>query len=213
MTSKEMEPVPAVLPSEYSGDERAAWDRMDGESVTEHQWLAIYIKLGAKRSYKEVAQIADVPRDRVQRTAAKWGWPRRVELAQEYEDARRLQEIEGKQYQIRSEHDRMLEGAFEKLEAAISVMDPYKMSPRDLPAWIDAVVKYRRQNAGISDNAKKIEITGKDGGPIETVSSMSRQERQELLREMNAEVSRRLSAIDALDGVIDAVLVDDVEES
>lgn len=212
MTSKDVEQIPVVEASELWADERLAFDRLDQESKLEHQWAMAYFKMGRKRSYKEVACVMEVARATVQRVAGKNAWAQRASAFDEFEDARRLAEIEGKQLQVRTEHDRMLEGAFEKLEAAINVMDPYKMNPRDLPSWIDAVVKYRRQNVGISDTAKKIEITGANGGPIETVSSMSRQERQDLLREINAEVSRRLTAVDALEGVIEAELVDDDDE-
>lgn len=210
MSGQEIEPVKPVSPVEYYGDERATFDRLDGESVGEFQWFDAYRRLGRKRSYKEIAQCMEVRRERVQAVASKHSWVIRARAYDEFTDGQRLAELEGRQISVKIDNDRMLESAFEKLEAAISIFDPYKINPRDIPAWIDVLIKARRQSVGISDAPKKIEITGAGGGPIEVINSMTSGERGQLLGDMISELTRRAderAALEAASNIVDADIV------
>lgn len=206
----ELEPVKPVSAVEFYADERESFDRLDGESQLEHGWFSAYCRLGRKRSYKEVALQQEVSRELIQRTASKHSWRLRCEAYDDFVDARRLAEIESRQIEVRSEHAELFKDARAKLTAAISLVDPYKMNPRDMPAWLEVITKGERQAVGITDAPKRIEITGKDGGDIK-VSDMSAGERQDKLAEIMSEIARRMSQVEALNApeILDGDVVED----
>lgn len=208
--ASEVERVPSVLPVEYEFDERSPWDRLDGETPSENVWFQAYCKLGRKRSYKAVSEALDVPRDRIQRTAQKHAWVQRADSRDAELDRRRLAEIMETQVQVQHDHAALLRQAREKLQEKITTMDSMKIQERDVPSWLETVTKAERQNVGLSDAAKKVEITGANGGPIQ-VSEMSSAERRQILADIVEAASKRQAAITAAedDEIVDADVIED----
>ena len=195
----EIEPVKPVSPVEFYGDERESFDRLDGESPTEHRWFMAYARLGRRRSYKEIAAHEEVSRETIQRAATKHSWRVRVEAYDDYEDSRRLAEIEARQIETRSGHAELLGNLRSKVDAAIALMDPYRTSPRDLPAMVEVLIKYERLTMGISDAPKRVEITGKDGGAIEvSAADMTPERRHQVMAQIMAELAKRQAEVEAL---------------
>ena len=157
--SQELEHVEPVSAVEFYGDERGTFDRLDGESKLEFSWFDTYRRLGKKRSYKEVAQQHEISRERIQVTAGKHSWVMRARAFDEYEEARRAADLDGAQLQTRESHLELMRDVRAKVEAKIASMDIFAMSPRDIPAYLDAIIKWERLTVGLGDAPKKIEIT------------------------------------------------------
>lgn len=195
----ELEPIPEVAPSSYWGDERASYDRLDGESLREFGWFQHYARTGRKRSYKETSAFMEVSRDAVQRAATKHSWRVRVEAFDDEEDSKKLREIEARQIETRAGHAELLGNLRSKVDAAIALMDPYRTSSRDLPAMVEVLIKYERLTMGISDAPKRVEITGKDGGAIEvSAADMTPEQRQQVMAQIMAELAKRQAEVEAL---------------
>lgn len=195
-------------PSLFLGDERQAFDRLDSETRAEHDLFLGYARLGAKRSYAEVSAKFEVPRDRIQKLGAKHGWVQRAEAFDEEMNRKALKEIEDQAIPVRARHMAMLAQFAEKIESGIALLDPYRITPRDMPAMVETLIKYERLTAGISDAPKKIEISGPGGNPIEMVSSMSAQERRVLMAQLKAELANRIADETILE-IEDAEVVED----
>lgn len=211
----ELVPIPPVEAAEYFGDERMNFDRLDSETKGEHAWFRFYRELGRKRSYGEVCQYFGVSRDAVQKIAGRNDWKVRVRSFDDHLDVLRAAELDAKQIETRSSILAMVEAAEDKLTARLNNLDIYTIQPRDIPAWIDIIAKVKRQAVGLSDAAKKIEISGPNGGPIELVENMSSSERHERMSVLAAEISKRqaeLAKRAAVDvEIIDAEIVPDAE--
>src|ERR1700742_848441 len=207
--SQEIERVEPVSAAEYYGDERETFDRLHGESRREHQWAMHYFRLGKKRTFKEVAGYFEVGRQEIQLTAERHSWVTRSRAFDDYEESRRLADIEGAQLQTREKHMALLASMREKVEAKLSTLDVFAMSPRDLPAYVETLIKYERLTVGLGDAPKKIEITGKDGGAIQ-VADMPADERRQLMADIQAQIASRLKAIEtaAEEDVIEGEIVD-----
>lgn len=215
--SQEIERVPEVLPAEYFGDERNSFDRLDSETKAEFEWLRKYRSLGRKRTYGEVCQFFGVSRDAVQKVSGRHDWKVRVRAFDEYQDMVAAAELDAKQIETRSSILRMVEAAEEKLTARLNTLDIFAISPRDIPAWMEVIAKIKRQAVGLSDAAKKVEISGPNGGPIELVENMSHEERVDRMDKIGAEIARRQAELakrierEAIEDIVEAEIVPDVE--
>src|ERR1700749_1557790 len=210
--SQELEQIEPVCPVEFYGDERETFDRIAGGARREHSWAMHYFRLGKKRTYKETASYFEIPRERIQLTAAKHSWVMRARAFDDYEEARRAADLDGAQLQTRESHLELMRDVRAKVEAKIASMDLFAMSPRDIPAYLDAIIKWERLTVGLGDAPKKIEITGKDGGAIE-VANMTAEERRQMLEDLKAEIVNRQRQIEAASDVIEGEIVSEDDAS
>lgn len=211
MTSKEIEPVPPVLPAELMFDERQPFDRLDSESRIEHAWFLSYCKMGAKRTYKEVSAYQEVGRETIQRASGKHEWQVRVRAYDEYLATKRAHELETNQLEVREQHAEMIKSARDKLNARLATLDAFAISPRDIPAWLEVIAKIERMTMGISDAPKKIELTGANGGPIEVVENMTHEERKARMDQLAEAIARRQLEIAKRAAVIDGDVIEDAD--
>lgn len=202
----EIEPVPRVEPSEYIGDERQPFDRLDTETPEQYLWFSYYMSRGAARTYRETTEHFGLVRSDVQRIGTRNSW---VERAKKYDVDRREKDLAelSAEVPVRSKDAQLLQKHFAALQAGMELLDPSKLTWRDVPSNIEAQVKYARLTAGISDAPKKVEITGAGGNPIELASAMSREDRIATLKMIEATLKSR--AIDVEEDVYDAELVED----
>lgn len=209
--SQELEPIAPVLPAEYYFDERSSFDRLDGESKDEFKWFDHYRRLArGKRSYSDVAQFFGTPREIIQRTGQKHSWVLRARALDAALDDQRSAELDARQLEVREKHAEMARTLRERIMSRFETMDLYAISPRDMPAYLELAWKVERQAVGLSDVAKKIEITGKDGGPIEVVSNMTAAERRERMAELMDAMAKQIANEQAIEGEIeDAEVVDE----
>jgi hypothetical protein len=211
--SSEIEPVPHFSAGEISGEVRRSFDRLDGEVPEDYALFRGYINMGAGRSMRTLAERIGVGRERLQALSLKNSW---VTRATEHDDEitrKALAELEGQGIEMRTRHAEDAKLIIEKAMEAVQHVRPEFMSPRDIPVWIDVATKLERSSRGVQDAAKRVEITGAGGGPIEVANAMTSEDRREMLARVNAEIAKRLAPPE-LDGeIVEGEIVDDSGES
>lgn len=207
-----MSEIEPFNPSELEGDSRMSYDRLDDETLYEHALLKGYLDLGSRRSLAVLAERLDVSRDRLQNLSARHSWVARAAEFDAEHTRRALAELEGEGIEMRERHAAAAKTLIAKALAAAEAVDPRFIQPRDVPTWLDVAAKLERLSRGVQDAAKRVEITGKDGGPIEVANNMSSEERKALLAGIQEQLEKRLKpAANELEAIIDAVVVDEEE--
>lgn len=201
--SSEIEPF---LATEISGDVREVWDRFDSETRFEHALLRGYLDLGQKRSLAILAERLDVPRERLQQLSVKHSWVARAASFDDDHTRRALAELEGEGVEMRERHAAASKALIEKAMAAADAVDPRFIQARDIPTWLDVAAKLERLSRGVQDAPKRVEITGKDGGPIEVANNMSAEERKALMSQIQEQLDKRLGQPAIEGGVIDNII-------
>lgn len=199
--------IARVVPEEWSGDERAPWDRLDEESSLAFSRFAAYRDLGPGRTFKQIAEKLELNLETVRNHAGPHSWARRAQAYDEYLDRRVRLKLEKEILTERQTTAAIVRVARQKVVDAVMKMNPDDLSPRDMIVWLDTLTKLSRQAHGDIDT-KRVELTGAGGGPIETVSSLDPAARAELMRQARAELDKRLGLVE-IEGVIDADIVEE----
>lgn len=203
-----------IVPAEeFFWDERGPWDRLDGESPADFAWFRMYRDMRRERSYRAVVNRLGLSYDALEKAGRRHSWVARAEAFDEREQRLILAELEGDQAEIRARHKANARDVMERAMQAVAATNPSFILPKDIPIWLEISAKLERLSAGMGDAPKKIEITGKDGAPIEMVSTLNAQERAVMMAEVQEELAKRLAVRAALeaaadDGIEDAEIVE-----
>lgn len=197
-----------VAPEEFFGDVRASYDRLDGEGPTEHAFFRGYLDLGPKRSLAQLSGRLVVDRARLQALATKNSWIARAADFDAEVTRKALAELEGEGTAMRARHATAARAVFEKAVQAAELARPEFMAPRDIPVWLDVAAKLERASRGIGEGAKRVEITGAGGGPIEIAQSLAADDRRALMAAINEQIASRL-AVGELTDVVDGEIVEE----
>lgn len=201
-----------VQAEEFLGDRRQSWDRLDDEAIEDFEMFACYREMGkGTRSIKAVAVEFDFSPRTVQRVASRNSWLARVDPYDAECHRLALVSLEGDTIAMRQRHARIAASLLEKAEQAASLADPRFMHPRDIPIWLDVAAKLERLSRGVTDT-KRVEVTGKDGGPIQMATELSSQDRRALLEAAAAELNKRVKQTE-LENVIEGEIVEDEDDA
>lgn len=197
-----------VHAEEFLGDKRATWDRLDEEAVEDFEFFRIYRELGCGvRSIRATAAVVGFSHRTVQRVSTRNSWLARVE-AYDLECQRQATvSLDREAPAMRRRHADMGKKMVDLAEAVIENLDPRFVHARDLPVILDVGAKLQRLSV-LGSEAKRVEITGKDGGPIQMAAELSPQDRRAMLEAYAAELNKRVKQTE-IDNVIDAELVED----
>lgn len=190
--SAEIEPF-QVAPAEWFGDRRESYDRMDDESREDFLIFEIYRGLGVKRSIKAAAQKAEVSVNSCAELSRRYSWPSRALCFDDAIDRQARRELAAEIISERKVTAALVRAAREKVIARVMSIDPDELSARDVITWAEVLSKLSRQAHGDVE-AHKVEITGKDGGPIEVAAEMPAEERNEILRRIESALAARARA-------------------
>lgn len=207
----ELASVPPVGPEEFFGDTRQSFDRLDGEGPQEHAYFRGYLDLGPKRTLALLSGRIVVDRTWLHHLAAKNSWVARAADFDADVTRRALAALEGEGIEMRSRHAQAARVVFEKAVQAAELANPQFMQPRDIPLWLDVAAKLERASRGVGDAAKRIEVTGADGGPIEIANGLAADDRRALMAAIQDQIAARLATGEITD-VLDGEVVEDGPE-
>lgn len=205
-------PVPPVQPEEFFGDVRQTFDRLDGEGPADHALFRGYLDLGPNRSLALLSGRVVVDRVRLQALAVRNAWAARAADFDADVTRRALLELEGEGTAMRKRHAQAARVVFEKAVAAAEICNPNFMQPRDIPVWLDVAAKLERASRGVGEAAKRVEITGAGGGPIEVAQGLSADDRRALMAAIQDQIAVRLATGQIEADVLDGEVVEDDPE-
>lgn len=204
----EVERVPPVEVTEYEGDERAPWDRLDGEHPADHALFRGYLNLGPKRTIRDLSdRLPTFGLGTLKLLSKRNSWVARAAEFDALQIRRALDELEGEGVSMRARHAEAARLVFEKAVVAAEMTRPEFMQPRDIPVWLDIAAKLERASRGVGEAAKRIEVTGANGGPIEVANGLAAEDRRALMAAIQEQIASRLSTgelteADVLDGEV-----------
>lgn len=185
------------------------WDILPGESSRAFEAFTAFLLLGPIRTRKAAADSLGVGSTSLREWHARYAWDDRCR-AYDIEKQRVLRvEIEAETMAMRKRHAGIAVFMQKKVAEGMAQVDPAAMTPKDLAYWLDLASKLERISRGAE--VTKVELTGRDGGPIELAEALGAEDRMALMAKVQEELARRLgntSAADALEGVFDAEIVD-----
>lgn len=163
------------------------WERQSKETAKSFAAFAKYRDLGPNRSVRRLLEEnPHLTRAAVEALSVRHHWVARAEAWDAAEDEQfRLDQAVARK-KMAEQHARVATAMLGKAVQRLGAINPESLSARDLVAWVDAAVKIERQARGVAD---AVEITGKDGGPVQVEHLTD----QDVLNEL-ALIQRELSA-------------------
>ena len=152
------------------------WERLPSDTDRSFEAFCVYRDMGANRSHDKVAQQLSKSTALISRWSTAHDWLNRVTAFDEYQDSLRQERNLQRQKLIEdnaySDYE-FLRQAIEKSKQDYLAIQFSKVKPYDVQALVDLMKKaddYARRAVGLPDRIteNKNEVTGKDGGAIET---------------------------------------------
>lgn len=170
-------------------DEVRPWDLQPGETATGFDLFRFYRDAGPKRSLRAVAVFAERSEATIRALSSRHAWVDRVLAFDSWLDRKAQDELLRDRTEMRRRHVRLAMEGQEKIAARLTNLDPAELSARDLVYWLDACVKIERQARGEVDT--KIELTGRDGGPLAIVDNLDAAARKTMMAAAMAVLAER----------------------
>ncbi len=166
------------------------WERLRDESAPAFEAFVIYRDMGPERSLAKVARQLGKSTTLVEKWSARDHWVNRVTAWEAEQDRIWLAQQVASRREVGRRQLRIANAMQAQLVQALSRLDLTTLSARDLAYWLDISTKVQRQAIGLGE---QVAHTGAEGGPI-ALQTLSPAEAQARLREVHAEMSRRLAA-------------------
>lgn len=170
-------------------DEVRPWDLQAGETDLGFSYFTRYRDAGPDRSLRAVAEFADRSEATIRALSARHAWLDRVLAFDSWLDRKAQDELLRDRTEMRRRHVRLAMEGQAKIAERLSTLDPMELSARDLVYWLDACVKIERQARGEADS--RIELTGKDGGPLAVVDTLDAASRKAMMSAAMAVLAER----------------------
>lgn len=145
-------------------DSRDPWERIPGEGTRAFAAFKVYLELGPQRSHAKVAKKIGKSTALVSRWSRRHDWVRRVDS---WEDALDKEWSAAHKRLVRDtckRHFGIGNAMLSKVAQRVDGMDHHEIEPRDIPRWVDTLIKAQRQGLGLSTSST--EMTGQGGGPM-----------------------------------------------
>ncbi len=181
--------------------EREQWERQPGEHRVAYANFVAYRDMGPARSLSKTSDLIGKSRGTLQEQSAHYRWVARAEAWDRHQENERRHEQRRAVREAAERHAAVAGAMLGKVVGRLQNLDTTALSPRDLAYWVEVATKVQRQALG---EPERLEITGKDGGPIE-VAQLSDEERRERLAALRREIDNRLEeATGSAGGVLPA---------
>lgn len=197
-----------VRPAELFGDERGPWDRFDDESAEDHALFTLYRGQGVRRTLKTVAELGEVSVNSVSELSKRYSWVARATAFDDMLERQARRELAAQVIHNRKKVAATARLVEQKVVDRLLALDPNELSPRDLISFWEMATKLSRQAHGDIESTR-VELTGKDGGPIEVANEMPAEERQELLAEIMKTLKDRAGLPELEGEIVEGEIVDD----
>lgn len=198
-----------IVEFETLGDTHEPYDILDDESPAAFRAFAVYRDSGPDRTFKGTAEKLGVHPGSLKPWTGRHSWIDRARCYDTYLDRRARAVLERDIVASRQRHAEMARLIQDKVALGLAALEPRLMTPKDLIYALDVAVKLERAARGDLD-AKRVELTGKDGGPIEVIGEMSAADRARMLAEIQSVAAARLGILDLhAEEIAEAELVED----
>lgn len=165
--------------------------RLPGETSKAFAALMAYAQMpAAERSTRRVADKLGKSVSLIQRWSRQHLWVRRTEQYDRHMQRIHLRAQARAREEMAERHAKLAAAFLGKLVARLQSMSPDDLSPRDMAYWLDVASKVERMARGEPDK-HTLEVTGKDGGPVE-FSTLDESKQRERLQQLIAEANKRL---------------------
>lgn len=187
-------------PPIHLGVDREPWDRQTGETNRQYSRFLVFRDLGRTRTLKQAVEMlhgvgdSGVGYRTLMQYAYEYRWTERAEAhdrAQDQLEAARLLQLRTEMY---SRHRRMASGLQAKAVAALQLLQPGDMNPRDIVQFL----KYGTdiEKGALGEPTQVLQHQGPGGGPVQVddMSHLSPADRAARLTQISAELARRAAA-------------------
>lgn len=171
-------------------DDNEFWEMLPEETTKAYSYFAAFRDQGPTRTRKAVADSLGVTAATLKELAGRHSWDDRVRQYDQEIDRSHRVEIESQRLEMRKRHAGLAVFMQKKVAEGMAMVDPTTLTPKDLAYWLDLSSKLERVSRGEAD--AKIEVTGRDGGPIELAESLSTEDRAAYMAQIQVELARRL---------------------
>lgn len=195
----------------FAGDE--AWEILADEPTRAYECFSVWRDLGPNRNRKDAADRLGVSVSTLREMAARHGWEDRARAYDLDNDRKNRVKLESERLAMRLRHAGTAVFLQKKVAERLALMDPMEMTPKDAVYALDLASKLERISRGEADT--KIELTGRDGGPIELAEALGTEDRAALMAKVQAELARRLGppgGISEVEAIYEAEVVEDGAE-
>jgi hypothetical protein len=152
-------------------------DRQWGETSKAYAAFRTYLDLGPDRSLAKASQALHKSVGTLRRWSVRWRWVERVRQIEDERIAEREEALRRSRLEAAERHARVGSAigtlAFNHLIKRYTEVDAegnyvYPIRPDHIARLLDVAAELERQALGIG---KRVELTGKDGGPVEMETS------------------------------------------
>lgn len=144
------------------------YERQPYETKKQFEAFKVYRDMGFDRSIREVARTLNKSASMIGRWSSANNWVERVKQYDVDMDRKEIIENLKKRKEMVKRHAQTSKLFQQKILERIQRLNPAELSPNDLARWFEIAVKIERLSMGETTENHAQEITGKDGGPIET---------------------------------------------
>lgn len=168
------------------------WERMEGES--EEAWSAfqLYRDLGMDRSLARVRQVVGKSNTLLGRWSKRDGWVARCEAFDREQDRLWMLSQAKARREMAVRHVKVANAVMNKVVKRLNKIDPDDLTPSELVKFFEAATKVERLAL---EQPTRVEITGKDGGPMSIEVGLSDKERRARLEELQKELAQRVGRL------------------
>lgn len=183
------------------------WERLPDEGEERWEAFLIYRDLGLDRSLAKVARTVGKSVQLVERWSTGDGWVARCEAFDREQDRLWLASQAKARKEMAQRHVKVANAVMNKVVKRLNKLDPDDLTPSELVKFFEAASKVERLAL---EQPTRVEITGKDGGPMSLEVGLNDEERRARLEAITKELSSRLGRLSGRSAaVIDSQVVDE----
>lgn len=149
------------------------WERQVGESAKAFEAFTKYRDMTpGERSIRKVAQNLSKSATLIKNWSARYGWVERATAWDDEEDRKTRVEQDEARRKMNKTHADLGTALLVKAAKGLKAIPDEELTAADVARLVEVGSKLERQARGMKENAV-LEITGEDGGPIETNSKVT----------------------------------------
>ncbi len=169
---------------------RRLYERQDGETGPAWAAFQAYRDAGPSRSVAKVAGKLGKSSTLLSRWSSRHDWVARAAAYDVDADREWRAQQAAARRDMAHRHAHVAAKMLTLVVRRLGQLDPAKLSPAELARWLEVAARVEREALGAPD---RVEVSGLDGGPVQ-VLDLTDEDRRARLRQLQAEIAKRLEA-------------------
>jgi malonyl CoA-acyl carrier protein transacylase len=191
MTETTTDELAAVVGADF--DVTDPWDQWDGEPRRAFEHFTAHRLAGRGRTVRATAEGAQIQPSYAYQLAARWQWQRRA-AAWDKEQARLYAaRMQDRALELGEQHLSIANLLVAKAVQRLRELDPDRLGPKDLLAYIEAGIKVQRLVVGASTERIETVAGDADAGEMAAVEDLTDEQVLEHLAAVQAQIGLRLA--------------------